>query len=494
MSRGSTSHARWTAKEGRAASPRPMLPYDVRLRRELTHRRLAVSMVRRLLRVLSLHLVDGALLIGSVFLLARFWPRAVVLEPLVPVTGAIFLLSLNALSAYSPGDGRRDRKRLFLGVLFGLLILECLAVFPPRLPLDPPVLLALGGIAFVALALGRKATDQLVRQAYVRGIGLRRAVVIGNLEEAGEAIRQLRDEHNIDQYVVGHLTAGRRPDPAALGTLSRLPRVLDELDVQEVIIAAELSPELTRRLTTCCFERGVLVYVFPAVLGTVHCRAEPLQVGPRSLVHLYPARLELPALLVKRAFDLVLATVAVFLFAPVMIAVALAIRLNSPGPVFFRQQRVGVGGQPFIMWKFRSMVIDSDARKDELTHLNCYTDPRLFKMAADPRVTAVGRWLRRSSMDELPQLFNVIRGEMSLVGPRPPVPSEVDRYEPHHLERLSVVPGMTGPWQVGGRNLITDFERVVQMERAYIRSWSLLLDAKILLRTIKVVVRGEGAF
>jgi exopolysaccharide biosynthesis polyprenyl glycosylphosphotransferase len=230
------------------------------------------------------------------------------------------------------------------------------------------------------------------------------------------------------------------------------------------------------------------------VLATVECRVEPQQVGGCALLYLSPARLEVPALLVKRIFDLVLAAIALVIAAPMMIAIAIAIKLDSPGPVFFRQERVGLGGRRFTIWKFRSMCIDSERQKEALTSLNAYGDSRLFKLRRDPRVTRVGRFLRRSSMDELPQLFNVLLSDMSLVGPRPPLPSEVDQYEPHHFERLTVVPGITGPWQVGGRNLVTDFEKVVRMERAYIQSWSLLLDAKILLRTVKVVVRGEGAY
>jgi lipopolysaccharide/colanic/teichoic acid biosynthesis glycosyltransferase len=199
-------------------------------------------------------------------------------------------------------------------------------------------------------------------------------------------------------------------------------------------------------------------------------------------------------MLVKRSFDLVLAVLGLVLLSPLILAIALAIKLDSAGPVFFRQRRVGLGGRHFTMWKFRSMHCDSEHRQEELSGLNAYGDPRLFKLRSDPRTTRVGRFLRRSSLDELPQLVNVVLGEMSLVGPRPPVPSEVAMYEPHHFVRLSVVPGITGPWQTGGRNLITDFETVVGLERAYIRSWSLLLDAKILLRTFRVVLTGEGAY
>ena len=211
------------------------------------------------------------------------------------------------------------------------------------------------------------------------------------------------------------------------------------------------------------------------------------------MLRLHPARLEFPALLAKRAFDLVIAGFALILFAPLMAVIALAIKLDSPGPVFFRATRVGLGGQLFHMWKFRSMYADAEAREQELAHLNIYPNGT-FKIANDPRVTRVGKLLRRTSLDELPQLFNVLLGNMSLVGPRPALPSDLDRYQPHHFQRLTVIPGITGPWQVAGRNLITDFETIIGMERQYIQTWSLLLDVKILLRTPGVVWRGEGAY
>ncbi|MDP9348345.1 MAG: sugar transferase [Gemmatimonadota bacterium] len=473
--------------------PSGLFPYDIRIKRELAHRRLVVSMTRRLLRVLSLHGLDAALLIGLMLLLTSAAPFAH-LRSFAPAVVAIFLLSLNALSAYNPGDARRDGKRLLLGVVLAVLMLSSFVVFEPRIPVEPHFLLLLSGGAFFALALGRKLVDAIVRQAYVHGIGLRRALIIGNLDEVGSALEQLRDHRNIDQYVVGHLTVADEPDPTALGTLERFPEILDELDVQEVIVATTLSREMMRTMTECCFERGTLPYVFPSMVGTLDCRVEPQQVGSCPLLHLYPARLEVPALLVKRLFDLFVASILLVLSAPLMLAIAVSIKLDSRGPVFFRQVRVGLAGRHFTIWKFRSMHVDSDLRKAELERQNAYGDSRLFKMRQDPRITRVGRLLRRSSLDELPQLFNVLLGDMSLVGPRPPLPSEVTLYEPHHFDRLAVVPGITGPWQVGGRNLVTDFEEVVRMERAYIQSWSLLVDGKILLRTIKVVITGEGAF
>jgi exopolysaccharide biosynthesis polyprenyl glycosylphosphotransferase len=470
-----------------------MPAYDVRLRRELAHRRLVVAMVRRLLRILSLHLLDGALLSVAVLALAWTWGSGEVRQ-LLPATVTVFLLSLNAVSAYDPGDARRDWQRLLAGTLLATLIIACVTVFPPHVPLAPGELACIAALSFVLLSLGRKLVDQLVRQAYVHGIGLRRAVLVGTLGEVAAAIQELRDPRNIDQYVVGHLAPDHEPDPTALGRLSELPRLLDEHDVQELVLTTGLSPQSVRWVAEACFERGTMLYVFPSVLATVDCRVEPQRIGGCALLQLSPARLEVPSLLVKRIFDLVVASIALVVSIPVMAAIALAIKLDSPGPIFFRQRRVGLGGRTFTMWKFRSMFMDSEGRRDGLAPLNAYGSGRLFKLPRDPRITRVGRFLRRSSLDELPQLFNVLLGEMSLVGPRPPLPSEVAAYEPHHFERLTVVPGMTGPWQVGGRNLITDFEKVVRMERAYIHSWSLLLDAKILLRTVRVVLSGEGAY
>ena len=475
-------------------APVQMLPYDVRLRRELTHRRLAVSLLRRIVRVVSLHALDAGLVFGAVLLLAGMWESFANVRPLAPAIAVVVLLGLNALSAYAPGEGRRDLRRLFSAVCLALLILFCLSVLPPHLGVTPQFLASLGALSFLALAGGRALADQLVRQAYAHGLGLRRAVLIGNLDEVGRAIQQLRDHGTVDQYIVGHLAPDDQPDPAAIGLASDIAAVLDRTDVQEILVTTSLPPATMQRVVTACFERGTALYVMPSVASTTACWAEPMRLASCPVLRLHPARLEFPALMLKRAFDFVGAAVGLLLAAPLMILIALAVKLDSPGPILFRQRRVGLGRRTFTIWKFRCMVADAEERKQELAHLNIYGDPRLFKLPRDPRVTRVGQFLRRSSLDELPQLWNVLRGDMSLVGPRPPVPDEVNAYEPHHFARLSVVPGITGPWQVGGRNLITDFEVVVQMERAYIASWSLLLDAKILVRTVGVVVRGWGAY
>jgi lipopolysaccharide/colanic/teichoic acid biosynthesis glycosyltransferase len=196
---------------------------------------------------------------------------------------------------------------------------------------------------------------------------------------------------------------------------------------------------------------------------------------------------------VKRAMDIVLSALLIVILSPLYSIIALTVRATSRGPALFRQARVGQGGRQFFMWKFRSMIASAEEQQEALRARNVYGEEPLFKIAHDPRITRLGRFLRKTSLDELPQFWNVLRGEMSLVGPRPPLPEEVSRYEERHLVRLDVRPGLTGPWQVSGRNRIVHFEDVVQMESEYIADWSFARDAMILARTLPAVIRMDGA-
>ena len=195
--------------------------------------------------------------------------------------------------------------------------------------------------------------------------------------------------------------------------------------------------------------------------------------------------------LLKRTLDVVASALGLVILSPLLAATALAVRLTSPGPAFFCQQRIGLGGRPFTLYKFRSMTVDAESRRAELLQHNV-SDGVLFKMPDDPRVTRVGRLLRRTSIDELPQLVNVLRGEMSLVGPRPPLQSEVEQYEDDVHRRLLVRPGLTGLWQVSGRSDLS-WSEAVRLDLYYVENWSGALDAEILWRTVFAVLRGEGA-
>jgi lipopolysaccharide/colanic/teichoic acid biosynthesis glycosyltransferase len=196
----------------------------------------------------------------------------------------------------------------------------------------------------------------------------------------------------------------------------------------------------------------------------------------------------------KRTLDLLCACVAGLLTAPLWIAIALLLRLDSTGPVIFSQYRAGLAGRRFRMLKFRTMHDGADGAKHALHHLNQTGDPRLFKIPQDPRVTRLGAFLRRWSLDELPQLWNVLRGDMSIVGPRPFFESDLEDYEAHHFRRLAVKPGITGLWQINGRSDVVNFEEVVRFDREYIERWSIVLDVRIIARTIPTVLRRQGAY
>jgi lipopolysaccharide/colanic/teichoic acid biosynthesis glycosyltransferase len=195
----------------------------------------------------------------------------------------------------------------------------------------------------------------------------------------------------------------------------------------------------------------------------------------------------------KGVLDRIGALIAIVILAVPFVLIAAAVKLTSPGPVFIRQTRVGRYGRPFEFWKFRSMRPDAEHARDELEEDNEHDSPLIFKMRLDPRVTPFGRFMRRTSIDELPNLFNVLRGEMSLVGPRPPLPREVSHYSAYHMQRLAATPGITGLWQVRGRSEIP-FEEMVKIDLEYIETWSLWLDVKIMLRTPLTVLGGRGAW
>ncbi len=196
----------------------------------------------------------------------------------------------------------------------------------------------------------------------------------------------------------------------------------------------------------------------------------------------------------KRVVDIVGAAVGLVLCAPLLAVLAVLVKLDSPGPVLFQQVRLGLLGEGFVMYKLRTMRNGADQERDALEHMNESDDPRLFKIADDPRLTKFGRGMRRWSLDELPQLYNVLVGEMSLVGPRPNCEEDFPRYAPHHLRRLAVKPGLTGLWQVSGRNEIVNYEEVIRLDSQYVDDWSLALDLWIMARTIPTVIKRRGAW
>ena len=427
--------------------------------------------------------------------MAVAWPGAS--DParsFIPLFVALVLIGLNANGAYRPGAARRDLRRLTLGVVFAGAVLTAFTLLPPKIGLPLWFLPAFAAVCLAALAVERRLADVVVREAYAHGIGLRRAIIVGRKADAAEVLAGLKLGERRDHQIIGFVTPARMHDTTSLGTIDELDAILSREDPAELIIAGSHQADVVRRVADASIKYGTAMIAVPTWGRSVRGWAEPVQVGSLAGYHVHPAKLGMPAMALKRAADLLLTLVGLVLCAPLMALIVAAIKLDSRGPVFFRQRRVGLGGRQFMMWKFRSMLPEAEHKRDEIAHLNPYADGLLFKLKDDPRVTRVGRVLRRFSLDELPQLFNVLAGDMSLVGPRPPMPSEVGKYEARHFIRLSVVPGLTGPWQVGGRNLITNFEDVVRLEREYIDDWSLRLDLRIMAKTVGVVLSGKGAY
>ena len=313
-----------------------------------------------------------------------------------------------------------------------------------------------------------------------------RVVLVGSPDAAARLIPRLRAD------IIGLIPLGDVADPPLpiLGRLADLEQILVQHPIDQILLA-QWDPATLSRVAECCEELGVPFSVEANFLDLTLAQARLEQHGGADLLTFSALPSDTIALATKRILDLVGALILMLLTAPLMLLAMLAIRLEDGGPVLFSQERVGRFGRRFTMFKFRSMITDAERARDEIAHLNEMDGP-VFKSAQDPRITRVGRWLRRTSIDELPQLVNVLRGEMSLVGPRPPLPTEVASYKRWQRRRLSVRPGLTCIWQVSGRNRV-DFDTWMRLDLEYIDNWSLLLDLKLLLKTIPAVLTGNGA-
>jgi exopolysaccharide biosynthesis polyprenyl glycosylphosphotransferase len=343
----------------------------------------------------------------------------------------------------------------------------------------------------------REVLFRLLAALRRRGYNLRYILVIGAGPRGRRLAAALESRVDLGCRVVGFIDEG---DGAAslggrlLGGFSDVERVLRTQAIDELLVALPLRTfyEQAARIVALGEERGKVVRVAGDLFEARLARLETEQVEDLSLLTLFTGRGSAVSHALKRMADLAGAAAALAILTPVFAVIALAVKLDSPGPVFFGQTRVGQNGRRFRMWKFRSMTPDAE---DRLAELECRNDVvgAAFKMRDDPRVTRVGRWLRRTSLDELPQLVNVLRGEMSLVGPRPLPVRDVERMSADwQRRRFSVRPGLTGLWQAGGRHQVA-FDEWMRLDLDYIDNWSLLLDLKILLRTVPAVWTGAGA-
>lgn len=458
-------------------------PYDVRVDADLAERRRLRRLFYRVARYGALVVADAAAL--SIV----HWVSAErIVSPSMtaarPRDIAIVLLCLAINRSYRSGDERRSIEHIAGGLAIAAMILVLGAEPDGLWWWQPVVWLAL---ALPLLWIERQGVDRLVRAARKHGYSVSRTLLLGDSAWAEE----FRSRAHLGELRPAAVAGRSQTDGMTLPALTSFVRtsVVDTVVLQPPRRIQELAHSV--RQFSAIGVRVLIDITSDDALGS-HNFSSVRDRSWRALEVELP-KLSLPQLTAKRTIDMFGAVIGLGLLSPVILAAAIATRLDSRGPVFFGQWRVGVGGRGFRMWKLRTMVADAEAKKRDLEHLIESGDPRLWKIRQDPRVTRVGSLLRRFSIDEIPQLYNVLRGEMSLVGPRPFFDCDLPLYTGNHFDRLGVVPGITGMWQVSGRSEITDFEEVVRLDREYIRTWSIGLDFKILAKTLATVVRRSGA-
>ncbi|HEX5435618.1 MAG TPA: sugar transferase [Gemmatimonadaceae bacterium] len=403
------------------------------------------------------------------------------------------LLGLAVFQTYRPADYRRDASAIVSGSAAGLALV-CWGWLWSAFSwyhLIGCVIVAIG--VGSTLVVERFVVDGVVRRVRQRRGHLPRAVVIGAAPAARRLLRHPMLSDPGEFTLVGYLDTRAPVQTDALGRVAELVRIIEQYNVDTIVLSSDCDASFCRDILDVADAAGCHVLVASHWTEIGHLRPQLIWRRGTPLMQLTSPGVKGHQFIIKRAVDLLLSGLGLIVLSPALLLIALAVRLSSPGPALFAQTRVGRGGRVFRIYKFRSMVQDAEQQRSQLAPQSLYGDERLFKVKDDPRVTAVGRLLRRTSLDELPQLWNVLRGEMSLVGPRPPLPSEVSLYEEHHYSRFEMKPGITGPWQVQGRNTITDFEQVMRIESQWMRQWSIWKDFVILAATVPVVLRMEGA-
>jgi exopolysaccharide biosynthesis polyprenyl glycosylphosphotransferase len=414
----------------------------------------------------------------------------------------IWWLFFDLQDAYSPQRSPSlffDFKSVFRTIFFGVMALLVVA-YLLRITLPPRSVLALFVIFDALLLLIGKVFFFFLRH-YLRGSKTlqRMVLMVGAGEKAGRYINAMRQHSDWAVELIGFIDNDPKKigehyyGAAVLGAPPDMPAILHSHAIDEVVFAVP-----TRQLEECvdmfalCEQEGVRTLIISDFFSGLISRVESEVIhGIPVLMYSTTPRKEWE-LLLKRLFDIAFSGTLLILFLPLFLTIAAAIRLTSKGPIFYRWQVVGINKKRFTGFKFRTMIVGADRMKELLMDKN-EMQKVVFKMKHDPRVTPVGRILRKFSFDELPQLWSVLKGDMSVVGPRPPLVSELDKFESWHRRKLSVKPGLTCLWQISGRSDIQDFDEWVRLDLQYIDKWSLWLDFRILLKTVPVVLMGRGA-
>lgn len=348
----------------------------------------------------------------------------------------------------------------------------------------------------VVLNIRRALWRRARYRGFERGAELRNVLILGTNRLSAAIGDQMLNQVHMGYQLCGYITLPGSsenhevPTDAIVGTVEDLRQAVRGKFIDELVIAQPCSTELAIRLVDEARNLDVDLSSITGYFPDLSANAPPERIGCYPVVMLHRRERRVFALILKRVLDIILSLFALILILPVMLLISAAILIDSPGPILYVSRRIGKRGRSFGCFKFRTMIADAESRRNEINDLN-ERDGILFKASNDPRVTRLGKFLRKYSLDELPQFFNVLQGDMSLVGPRPPLASEVERYNLAHLRRLDVLPGLTGLWQIQARQNAS-FDRYIALDTAYIENWSFWLDLTILIRTVGVVLEGTG--
>lgn len=353
-------------------------------------------------------------------------------------------------------------------------------------------------IAYIVVCLKMFLLRPMMRGKYLKNAS--RTVFVGRVGQFNK-FRYFLEKTSIRINHIGYIAMTREDYENAeegeyLGCLDDLEELVREHNIDQVYIIQKQDVELpfTQKYVDLCIDMGVTVRLIVDFYKRRRASSYVSTVGTYPVITYHTISLNTYEQVLKRMMDIAAGLVGCIVFSPIMLVTAIAIKLDSPGPVLFKQTRVGQNGRHFKIYKFRSMYIDAEERKKELMAQNEIEGGVMFKMKDDPRITKVGKVIRRLSIDELPQFFNILFGSMSLVGTRPPTIDEVEKYERNHWRRISIKPGLTGMWQVSGRSNITNFDEIVELDVEYIDNWSLALDIRIILKTVLVVLKHGDAY
>lgn len=461
------------------------------------------ELLRKVIIAADVCLVSGAYFLGY-FVASRFS----VLEPLgryikfLPIFAIIWGLLLYVLEMYESFRTKSVGEVLNTVLEIVLIGVGGSGIFLYFFGIDYVsrlFLLVVFVFAGMFLAAEKAALMLVFRQVRKSGYNYRNVLIVGTGDRAVDYVEILRKHEEWGFKVVGFIDEDKSRvgqdigGVKVIGALSDVPDIVHNSVIDEVVfIVPRMWLGRIEETMLFCETEGIKISVAMDYFNLRRSQVKQAQLGGFPLLTFESAPSKLWPLLEKRLFDVFVSGTLLVILSPVFLLIAVIVKATSKGPVLFRQERCGLSGRRFTLYKFRTMVDGAESRIDELLLKNEMKGPA-FKFADDPRITKIGKILRKTSLDELPQLWNVLAGDMSLVGPRPPLPAEVKIYEPWHRRRLSMRPGLTCLWQVSGRNKITDFDEWAALDLEYIDKWSLWLDGWILLKTIPVVLFGVGA-